>query len=83
MCFLRVRGGEGACGRMGRWWGCTAGSLGGGDTHAVRARHRAAPFHVLPGNESKQGTAHLPRPQRDPRVCFRDPLCPPWLREEP
>lgn len=79
----RARVGEGARGHTGRWWGRTAGSLGrGGDTYAVRARHKANPLHVHPGNESKLGTAHLPQPQQDPRVWFWDPLCLPWLKRD-
>lgn len=74
MCPPRARGGEGAYGCTGRWWGRTAGSLGRGDTHAVRARHRGNLLHVYPGNKSKQGMAYLPQPQRDPRVWFQDPL---------
>lgn len=84
MCLPRARGGEvRACECTGRWWGRTAGSPGRRDTHAVRARHRANPLHVHPRNESKQGMAYLPQPQRDPRVWFQDPLCLPWLREAP
>lgn len=74
-CVPRVHEGvKGPMGARGGGGAALQGPWGGGDTHAVRARHRGNLLHVYPRNKSKQGMAYLPQPQRDPRVWFQDPL---------